>query len=493
MRSPPQVLALWVALGAGGFPDCADPPPPPRAPRIECNRVEDCEVLAADRGYDAECTQVECVEDCADESCQVKDQVCSFTAIHEAAACADESPCTVEDTCADKACVGVPKACIDGHPCTSDGNCDPATGACLNPVTLGLKCDDGIDCTAPDECDADGLCMGQPTEDCECAFNTDCAQLGAGFRCGCNHACLEDTTATTLCDPAQGTDCSRISCNTKTGLCDLAPLEDGVPCTSPNRCIPAASCLGGECVGVPKACDDGDPCTSDACQPATAVCVWTPFDCNDKLPCTLDGCEAGKCVHTPQDQECDDDQPCTEDRCDPVLGCKSQPVTDPKLVAEICQTSELTCAIAACANSGCVIESDASLCAAPGCHQTLACQGWVCTYTELSHSAADAVCDDLSQCSSAACSFSTGKCEVTPLTCHDEDLCTDDSCDPSSGCTFTPNCADDKACTAESCDPATGKCIKTSLCGEVDGNPGTKPCCASTGCLEVPNAQPCPN
>ena len=45
-------------------------------------------------------------------------------------------------------------------------------------------------------------------------------------------------------------------------------------------------------------CDDGDPCSVDACDPLTAACTHTPKRCDDGDPCTHDSCQAGECRHT---------------------------------------------------------------------------------------------------------------------------------------------------------------------------------------------------
>jgi hypothetical protein len=52
------------------------------------------------------------------------------------------------------------------------------------------------------------------------------------------------------------------------------------------------ACEEGECVGEPLDCDDGNPCTDDACDPAQG-CSSTPNEapCEDGDPCTSgDGC-----------------------------------------------------------------------------------------------------------------------------------------------------------------------------------------------------------
>ncbi|MGA1146867.1 MAG: MopE-related protein, partial [Candidatus Nanopelagicales bacterium] len=72
--------------------------------------------------------------------------------------------------------------------------------------------------------------------------------------------------------------------------------DDGDPCT-------VDACVDGVCVHTPIVCDDGDPCTTDAC--VDGVCVHTPIVCDDGDPCTLDACMDGVCVHLPIDADGD--------------------------------------------------------------------------------------------------------------------------------------------------------------------------------------------
>src|SRR5262249_48510163 len=98
--------------------------------------------------------------------------------------------------------------------------------------------------------------------------------------------------------------------------------DDGNACTAGDQCIPV---LGGvRCEGKPINCNDGNPCTTDSCDPATGKGVSTP-SCDDGNPCTIDTCEpaTGQCLNTPID--CDDGNVCTKDFCDPNGQCQHQP------------------------------------------------------------------------------------------------------------------------------------------------------------------------
>lgn len=102
-----------------------------------------------------------------------------------------------------------------------------------------------------------------------------------------------------------------------TDLCANVACDDGDPCTF-DRCDPAT----GQCefLGVPgdvpasgcvsdAECEDGDPCTANACVGlgcgAGSYCVSDPIPgcndcaagCSDNDPCTSDSCRDGQCLH----------------------------------------------------------------------------------------------------------------------------------------------------------------------------------------------------
>jgi subtilisin-like proprotein convertase family protein len=69
----------------------------------------------------------------------------------------------------------------------------------------------------------------------------------------------------------------------------------------------------------PGGCDDGNPCTTDACDTTTGTCSHVQISCDDGNICTDDFCSpaTGGCVHTPS--SCDDGNPCTIDSCAQAL------------------------------------------------------------------------------------------------------------------------------------------------------------------------------
>jgi hypothetical protein len=68
---------------------------------------------------------------------------------------------------------------------------------------------------------------------------------------------------------------------------------------------------------VPIACDDGDPCTTDWCDPTTNACRHAIKSCSDGNACTIDSCFRGVCVH--ERASCGAD-PCGWETCIPATG-----------------------------------------------------------------------------------------------------------------------------------------------------------------------------
>ena len=89
--------------------------------------------------------------------------------------------------------------------------------------------------------------------------------------------------------------------------------DDHVVCTTDR-------CTAGLCVHTPDnaRCDDGLFCTSgDRCDPARG-CVSETRDCSDNIACTAESCDnfTHSCVHAPDDRLCP-----ISHRCDPMRGC----------------------------------------------------------------------------------------------------------------------------------------------------------------------------
>ena len=249
--------------------------------------------------------------------------------------------------------------------------------------------------------------------------------------------CAGDGTA---CD--DNNPCTVDACNPAIG-CVASPELDGVPCETSNACLVDVMCLAGACLGKTLSCDDGDPCTVDDCLP-TAGCtnlVQDGLDCQDGDACTTpDICFDGLCVGGPV-TSCEDDNPCSIDTCDIYIGCVHLPTQSACCtgLSSICDDGN------PCTDHAC--DPDTLECAYST--NTLNCDdGDACTTQDL--------CDD-------------GECGGAPITCDDGEPCTQDFCDASTGCSSAPisgnPCTDGLACsTGDVC--VSGACVADdSGCG----------------------------
>lgn len=97
------------------------------------------------------------------------------------------------------------------------------------------------------------------------------------------------------------------------GACTGTIVVDGTPCTDENQCTGSDLCKAGVCVGTPMA--DGTPCTDDevCTDPDTcqgAVCLSGPLlQCDDGDPCTQDACVLGDGCHYDKIPMCTDAGP----------------------------------------------------------------------------------------------------------------------------------------------------------------------------------------
>ena len=214
--------------------------------------------------------------------------------------------------------------------------CDPGTGACtLAARPDGTACDDGDSCTSEDSC-ASGVCIAGVPLACACTQDADCADQDDGNPCNGVWRCLGDSGAAACaidpatvvaCDKSADTSCVANACDPKSGQCVMAAVHEGDACAvAGNKCAGAASCQSGKCLASGAGeCDDGNPCTANACDPASG-CVFKSKVMDGKAcdadgqPCeSADTCKNGGCESGPP-KDCDDGDPCTDDACDADTG-----------------------------------------------------------------------------------------------------------------------------------------------------------------------------
>ncbi len=96
--------------------------------------------------------------------------------------------------------------------------------------------------------------------------------------------------------------CRAVRFDPLVGACVSDVTPDGAACS--DACVESGSCQQGICVGSEKSCDDGDPCTTDAC--GAQGCVH--LDASAWCPAPSDPCQAAL--------------------CDPKTGCGAAAVAD---------------------------------------------------------------------------------------------------------------------------------------------------------------------
>ncbi len=256
---------------------------------------------------------------CRANKCQIATGKCAMVSRSDKSLCDDGNVCTASDSCLAGVCVGGANLCEcdssndcskkeDGNLCNGTLFCDlaavphkckvnpatvvtcpsgqntacmlntctPATGACAMAPhpQLFAQCDDGNPCTAGDVCVA-GVCTGSANL-CKCVLDSECAPLDDGDPCNGKLYC--DKSAPPF------------ACKTLPG----SPIV----CSGSGECIQSTcSPSTGTCttVAVPGACDDGNPCTFDAC---TGTCSHSVID-DGVTPCSPGSpdkvCVAGQC------------------------------------------------------------------------------------------------------------------------------------------------------------------------------------------------------
>jgi len=153
--------------------------------------------------------------------------------------------------------------CDDGLACNGTETCHPLSHRCQ--AGAAMACDDGVPCTA-DACnEGSDLCEHTP----------------ADVLCDDGNLCTDDTCAAT-----QG-------CRHEN---NAAACSDGDACTTGDTCA-AGACKAGPAL----ACDDGVPCTTDACDPAVGCTTEDACPAGQVCNATAGACEAGPTVITFQE------------------------------------------------------------------------------------------------------------------------------------------------------------------------------------------------
>jgi hypothetical protein len=154
-------------------------------------------------------------------------------------------------------------------------------------------------------------------------------------------ALAQCTAAPGACN--DGNACTADGCDPLTAKCVYTAVDcsDGNACNGAEVCSPALGCVAGS----PLQCNDGDPCTVDTCEPASG-CAHAPVECSDGNACNgAEVCTAGACT-SGAPLNCDDGDACTVDSCAQLLGCQHAPLGTPE-----CLPAGALCALSGAAGS----------------------------------------------------------------------------------------------------------------------------------------------
>ena len=172
----------------------------------------------------------------------------------------------------------------------------------------------------------------------------------SGTECGSSDVCAgafvcDGASSCTQAPPAtvdDGNPCTADSCNPQAGV-SHTPLAEGSACADNlDKCVGAYTCdANATCVqGSAPTVDDGNPCTTDACDPGTGV-SHTPLPtgsaCADNSDLCIGAytCDSNTACNQGPAPVVDDGNICTVDACNPstgvshtpIQGCDSSPTT----------------------------------------------------------------------------------------------------------------------------------------------------------------------
>ena len=384
--------------------------------------------------------------------------------------------------------------CQGDTDCVKPNLCNPNNNRCGSQAPAGQTCTRTEECQAGLSC-VDGVCCTTancPTcQACNLSGNGQCANVHGSdpdphggcpaenpLVCGLTGKCDgAGKCANVMARATCGAGCMPGTCN-GTGMCTgQAPIncDDGDPCT-------ADACgADGNCVHTPAtdgtACDDGNACTqTDTCH--AGKCVGAdPVQCSGGAACTQAGTcnpKNGKCVGgapAPVGTPCDDGRKCTTgDVCDGKGACGGTPVTCPPS-ADTCHTAG-TCSEATGTCSATTAAPDGTPCNdGNACTKTDTCQNGTCTGGNPVQCAGALAC-----VSAGTCDPMTGVCSGAPkppgTACDDGLKCTTgDVCDGKGTCGGTPvTCPGpvDACHVGGVCDATTGACVAANA---KDGTP----------------------
>lgn len=251
------------------------------------------------------------------------------------------------------------------------------------------------------------------------------------------------------CNADDGNPCTTDTCDPVTGQPVNTPVPEGTSCADADVCNGEETCsANGECLpGTPLEVVPAGPCVAAYCDPVLGL-VQEPrpagFPCNDGNVCNgAELCDGNGVCEPGVPPSLEDGDPCTVGSCDPGLGVQQNPAPN----GTPCDDGN-------------------------ACSQTDTCQEGICVGTN------PVICTALSQCHDAGtCDPLSGTCSNPAKTdgtaCDDGDLCTvGDSCASGTCVSGTEVVVEEIPCKVGYCDAGTGGVIYDDATDGIPCNDG---------------------
>ncbi len=285
---------------------------------LSCTGRESCDGNGACvSGTPVDCSLLVLDDRCGSAICNEQTGKCEVTLSAVGTSCGSTNPCTGIQTCnAEGICVrDEPIECADQATACQSATCNPTTESCdLAYEPAGTICGEGDLCTGIPSCNGAGTCDAATPKDCS-AYESDCSTVTCnpetgvcevdkkpvGTICrdatGCQAASTCDASG--ICKPGAGVDCAALStscvtasCDEHTGQCVFTNVQNGTACDFGLNCITGGVCQNGVCSSQPKQCFTpvpNDRCARAYCDVNTDQCIVENYDagtiCGDNVTC----------------------------------------------------------------------------------------------------------------------------------------------------------------------------------------------------------------
>ena len=304
---------------------------------------------------------------------------------------------------------------------------------------------------------------------------------------GCTTGNPATSNSITMSIPSinDGNACTTDACNTTTGAATHNPVNtnDGNACTT-DACNTSTGAITHTSVST----SDGNACTTDACNSSTGAITHTPVNTDDNNECTTDACNTSSGAVTHNPINVDDGNACTVDGCDSSSGVFHNAVSIDD--GNLCTSDGCNTSSGVFHNP--VNADDNNACTTDGCdsvsgiyHDPVSTDdGDACTTDDCNTSSGaithtSVSTSDGNACTTDACNTSTGAITHSQVNVDDNNECTTDGCNTSSGVFHNPvNADDNNACTTDGCDSVTG--IYNNEINVDDGDACTVDACNTT-------------